>query len=42
MKKMEEAEKEGNSIGRPIISTNLDPWGLSDSEPPTRQNTLVI
>jgi hypothetical protein len=27
---------EGNPIGRPAVSTNLDPWELPDTEPPTR------
>ena len=35
----EEAEEEGEPIGRPTISTNMDPWDLSDTEPPTRQHT---
>jgi hypothetical protein len=26
---MEEAEEEGNPIGRPAVSTNLEPWDLS-------------
>jgi hypothetical protein len=37
--KVEEAEQ-GNSIGKPAVSTNLDHWDLSDTEPPTRQHTL--
>jgi hypothetical protein len=36
---MEEAEEEGNTIGSPAVSTNLDPQGLLDTEPPTRQHT---
>jgi hypothetical protein len=31
-----EAEEEGDPIGRPAVSTNLEPWDLSDAEPPTR------
>jgi hypothetical protein len=34
--KLEEAEEEGGLIGRPTVSTNLDPWDLSYTEPPTR------
>jgi hypothetical protein len=34
-------KKEGNLIGRPFISTKLDPRDLSSTEPPTRQHTLV-
>ena len=40
-KRLEETEEEGNPIGRPAVSTNLDPWDLSDTEPPTRQHTLA-
>jgi hypothetical protein len=39
MEKLEKAEEEGNSIGRPSVSTNLDLGDLSDTEPPTRQHT---
>jgi hypothetical protein len=28
-----------NSTGRPTESTNLDPWELSESEPPTKEHT---
>ena len=38
IEKMEEAEKEGDSI-RPAVSTNLDPRDCSDTEPPARQHT---
>jgi hypothetical protein len=37
--KGEEAEEEGNRIGRPAVSMNWDPQNLSDIEPPTRQHT---
>jgi hypothetical protein len=36
--KLEEAEEEGNPIGRPAVSANLDPRDCSDTEPPTRQH----
>jgi hypothetical protein len=36
---MEEAEEEGDPIGRSAVSTNLVPWELSDTEPPARQHT---
>jgi hypothetical protein len=39
--KLEGAE-EGDPIRKPAVSTNLDPWDLSDTEPPTRQHTLAI
>jgi hypothetical protein len=37
--RLKEAKEEGDSIGRPAVSTNLDPQDLSDTEPPTRQHT---
>ena len=37
--RLEEAEEEGNSTGRPAFSTNLDPWELPDTGPPSRQQT---
>jgi hypothetical protein len=36
--KLGEAE-EGDPVGGPAVSTNLDPRDLSDTEPPTRQHT---
>jgi hypothetical protein len=33
---MEEAAEEGDSIGRPAVSPNPDPWKFADTEPPTR------
>jgi hypothetical protein len=36
---MEEAEEEGAPIGKPAVSTNLDPWELPDTEPKTRKHT---
>jgi hypothetical protein len=36
----EKIEEEGDPIERPAVSTNLDPWDLSDTgPPPTRQQT---
>jgi hypothetical protein len=32
----EEAEGDGNPIRRPTVSTNLDPWGLPGTKPPTK------
>ena len=37
--KIEGAEGDGNLIRRPTVSTNLDPWELPETEPPT--NGLV-
>ena len=37
-RRIEEAEGEGDPIGRPAVSTNPDPRELPD-EPPTRQHT---
>jgi hypothetical protein len=31
-----------NSTGRPTESTNLDPWGLSESEPPNKEHRLDL
>jgi hypothetical protein len=32
-------EMVGNPIGRPTVSTNLDPWELQKSESPTKEHT---
>jgi hypothetical protein len=40
-KKLKEAEEEGNPIGELAVSTKLDPWDLSDTEPWTRKLTLA-
>ena len=37
--RIEETEGDGNPIGRPTVSTNLDCWELPETEPPTRQHT---
>ena len=37
--KLEEAEEEGDPIGRPAVSTNPDPRELPETEPPTRKHT---
>jgi hypothetical protein len=37
--KIEEAEEEGDPVGRPAVSTNLDLQDLSDTGIPTRQYT---
>lgn len=39
MERLEEAEEEGDLIGRPAVSINLDTQDLSDTELPTRQHT---
>ena len=38
---MEEAEEESDPMGRPAVSTNLDPGDLSDTEASTSQHTLA-
>lgn len=38
--RLEKAEEEGDPIGRPGVSTILDPQDRSDTEPPARQHTL--
>ena len=37
--KIEGAEGDGNPIGSPTVSTNLDPWELPEKEPPTKEHT---
>jgi hypothetical protein len=37
--KLKEAEEEGNPVGGPAVSINLDTRDLSDTVPPTRQHT---
>ena len=41
MGRIEGAEGDDGSIGRPSISTNLDTWKLPETEPPTRKHTWV-
>ena len=36
--RIEGAEGDGNPIGRPTVSTNLDLWELSETEPPTKEH----
>jgi hypothetical protein len=36
---VEEAEEEGDSVGGPAVSINMDPRDLSDTGTPTRQHT---
>ena len=37
--KIKGPEVDGNPTERPTESTNLDPWELSESEPPTKEHT---
>ena len=37
--KIEEAEENGNHIRSPTVSTNMDPWELSEAKPPTKEHT---
>ena len=37
--KNEGTEGDSNPIGRPTVSTNLDPWELPETEPPTKEHT---
>jgi hypothetical protein len=32
-------EEAGNPTGKPIVSTNLDPWELPEIEPPAKECT---
>jgi hypothetical protein len=36
---LEEDGEQGNPIRTPAVSTNLGTWELSDTDPPTRQDT---
>ena len=38
---IEGPEEDANPAGRPTESTNLAPWYLSESEPPTQEHTWV-
>jgi hypothetical protein len=42
MEKLKEAEEEGNPVGAPAVSINLDPQDLSDTGPPTRQHVPAV
>jgi hypothetical protein len=33
---LKELKVDGDSTGRPVVSTNPDPWKLSETEPPTK------
>jgi hypothetical protein len=35
--RVEGPEKDRDSTGRRTVSTNLDPWRLPDTEPPTKE-----
>jgi hypothetical protein len=37
--RIEGAEADGNPIGRPTVSTNLEHWELSETKPPTKVHT---
>jgi hypothetical protein len=37
--RIEGTEGDGNPIGRPTASANLDPWELSETKPPTKDHT---
>jgi hypothetical protein len=37
--RIEGTEGDGNPIGRPTVSTNLDPWELPETKPPTKEHT---
>ena len=36
---IEGAEGDGDPIGRKTVSTNLDPWELPETKPPTKELT---
>jgi hypothetical protein len=39
LKGIQETEGDCNPIGRPTVSTNLDPWELPKTEPTTKEYT---
>jgi hypothetical protein len=39
MRRIEEAEGDGNPIGRTTVSTNQDPWKFLQTKPPTKEHT---
>jgi hypothetical protein len=39
--RIEGPREDNNSTGRPIMSTNLDPWGLSETEPSIKEHIQV-
>jgi hypothetical protein len=39
---LEEVKEKGNPKERPVTSIKLEPQGLSENEPPTRQHTPAV
>ena len=39
--RIEGTEWDANHTGRPTVSTNLDPWELLDTDPPTKEHTQL-
>jgi hypothetical protein len=37
--RIEGAEGDGNPIGRPTVTTNLDPWEVPEINSPTKEHT---
>jgi hypothetical protein len=40
--RIEGTEGDGNPIGRQTKSTNLDPWELPHTNPPTKEHTQAV
>ena len=38
--RIEGTEKDDNLVGKPTVSTNLDPLELPETKPPTKKHTL--
>jgi hypothetical protein len=38
--RIESPEGDRNSTASPKTSTNLEPWGLSETEPPTKKHNM--
>jgi hypothetical protein len=42
MRRSEGTEERGKLIGRPTVSTNLEPWELPETDPPTKEKAQLI
>ena len=36
--RIEKPKEDRDSLARPTVLTNLDPWGLPETEPPTKEH----
>ena len=40
-RRIADPDRDRNFTGRSTVSTNMDSWGLSESEPPTKEHTQL-